>query len=216
VTPDQVGDGSVDEAACSFCGKGPSEVDRLIAGPEVWICDGCVRACYEILEQAGPRATPTSDERPATSDAVMAAIEAAQQAALRGERARARELFGELWERIGDDGDPLHRVTLAHFMADVQDDPADELEWDRRALAAAGVLTDDRAASYSPLLSVRGMLPSLHASLAADYAGLGRLDEAREQLSLAEAAEPDLPDGGYGDLVRSVIAGLRERLVTGG
>jgi hypothetical protein len=145
-------------------------------------------------------------------DEVMAAIEAAQQTALRGDRARARDLFGELWARIGDDGDPLHRVTLAHFMADVQDDPADELDWDRRALAAADVLTDDRARSFSPLLTVRGMRPSLHASLADDYQRLGRPDEAREQLRLAEAAEPDLPAGGYGDLVRSAIADVRARL----
>ncbi|TFV69734.1 hypothetical protein E4P39_21155 [Blastococcus sp. CT_GayMR19] len=146
------------------------------------------------------------------SDEVMAAITTAQQAALSGDRPRARELFGELWTRIGDDGDPTHRVTPAHFMADLQDDPSQELEWDRRALAAADVLTDDRAASFHPLLTVRGMRASLHASLAADYERLGRLSEAREQLHLAEAAEPDLPDGGYGELVRSAMAGLRERL----
>jgi Na+-transporting NADH:ubiquinone oxidoreductase subunit NqrA len=143
---------------------------------------------------------------------VMAAITAAQQVALGGERARARELFGGLWARIGDHGDPLHRVTLAHFMADVQDDPSQELEWDRRALAAADVLTDDGAAEYHPTLSVRGMRASLHASLAADHERLGRLEQAREQLQLAEAAVPDLPDGGYGELVRSVITELRERL----
>jgi ATP-dependent Clp protease ATP-binding subunit ClpX len=34
---------------CSFCGKRASEVERLIAGPKVFICDGCVDACIEIL-----------------------------------------------------------------------------------------------------------------------------------------------------------------------
>jgi hypothetical protein len=185
----------------------------------VWICDECVRVCYQILEEVGPASSPeaVTDQQPATpdqpvSDEVMVAIATAQQAALSGDRSRARELFGGLWALIGDDGDPLHRVTLAHVMADVQDDPSQELEWDRRALAAADVLTDDRAASYHPLLSVRGMCASLHASLAADYERLGRLAEAREQLHLAEAAEPDLPDGGYGELVRSAIADVRERL----
>jgi hypothetical protein len=205
-------------AACSFCGKGPEDVERLIAGPEVWICDACVRVCYQVLEQVeasnGP--DPATDQAPTSAqgspDEVMAAIVAAQQAALNGERERARDLFAGLWAQVGHDGDPLHRVTLAHFMADVQDDPAQELEWDRRALAAADVLTDDRAGAFSPSLTVRGMRASLHASLAADCERVGRLEEAREQLALATAAEADLPDGGYGELVRASIQEIRERL----
>jgi ATP-dependent Clp protease ATP-binding subunit ClpX len=38
-----------DKLKCSFCGKRASEVARLIAGPSVFICDGCVDACIEIL-----------------------------------------------------------------------------------------------------------------------------------------------------------------------
>ncbi len=34
---------------CSFCGKSQHEVEKLIAGPKVHICDGCVGACIEIL-----------------------------------------------------------------------------------------------------------------------------------------------------------------------
>jgi ATP-dependent Clp protease ATP-binding subunit ClpX len=34
---------------CSFCGKSQHEVDKLIAGPKVHICDGCVDTCIEIL-----------------------------------------------------------------------------------------------------------------------------------------------------------------------
>jgi hypothetical protein len=143
----------------------------------------------------------------------MAAIATAQQAALSGERDRARGLFADLWAQVGEGGDPLHRMTLAHFMADAQDDPEQELAWDLRAVAAADELTDERASSFQPSLAVRGMRPSLHGSLAADYEKLGRLDEAREQLALAEAALPDLPEGGYGDLVRSVIRDLRDRLL---
>jgi hypothetical protein len=40
---------------CSFCGKTDREVARLLAGPFVHICDGCVGACNKILE-----ATPAS------------------------------------------------------------------------------------------------------------------------------------------------------------
>lgn len=34
---------------CSFCGKSQDEVQRLIAGPDVYICDECVGLCNEIL-----------------------------------------------------------------------------------------------------------------------------------------------------------------------
>ena len=36
---------------CSFCGKSQDEVQRLIAGPDVFICDECVALCNEILTQ---------------------------------------------------------------------------------------------------------------------------------------------------------------------
>ena len=39
---------------CSFCQKLGPEVGKIIAGPGIYICDECVRACVEILEQAGP------------------------------------------------------------------------------------------------------------------------------------------------------------------
>jgi len=36
---------------CSFCGKGHSEVKKLIAGPGVYICNECVDLCVSILEK---------------------------------------------------------------------------------------------------------------------------------------------------------------------
>ncbi len=54
-----------------------------------------------------------------------------------GDREEARNRLGALWAELGSDGDPLHRCTLAHYMADAQDDPGDELAWDLRALTAA-------------------------------------------------------------------------------
>ena len=39
---------------CSFCGKGQDEVQKLIAGPGVYICDECIHLCNMILvEEAG-------------------------------------------------------------------------------------------------------------------------------------------------------------------
>lgn len=36
---------------CSFCGKTQDQVKKLIAGPEVYICDECVELCNEILDE---------------------------------------------------------------------------------------------------------------------------------------------------------------------
>ncbi len=36
---------------CSFCGKTQDQVKKLIAGPDVYICDECVDLCNEILEE---------------------------------------------------------------------------------------------------------------------------------------------------------------------
>jgi ATP-dependent Clp protease ATP-binding subunit ClpX len=36
---------------CSFCGKSQDQVRKLIAGPEVYICDECVDLCNEILDE---------------------------------------------------------------------------------------------------------------------------------------------------------------------
>jgi ATP-dependent Clp protease ATP-binding subunit ClpX len=36
---------------CSFCGKEQSVVKKLIAGPAVYICDGCIRLAGEILQE---------------------------------------------------------------------------------------------------------------------------------------------------------------------
>ena len=36
---------------CSFCGKSHSEVQKLIAGPGVYICDSCINVCKDILDK---------------------------------------------------------------------------------------------------------------------------------------------------------------------
>jgi hypothetical protein len=197
---------------CSFCGKGTTEVSRLIQGPGVAICDGCTRVCYQIIEDVdGAVHVP-----PSAPDEVMAAVTQAQQLALLGNRDQARQAFAAIWEQIGPEGDALQRMTLAHYMADLQDDPGVELEWDLRALAAAESLTDERATSYHSTLLVRGFYASLHLNLANDYQKLDRVQDARRHLTLAENATPDLPPDGYGDLVRSGIATLRQQLAPSG
>lgn len=36
---------------CSFCGKPQDEVNRIIAGPGVYICNECIELCQEIIDE---------------------------------------------------------------------------------------------------------------------------------------------------------------------
>jgi len=44
-------DKNLEELHCSFCGRKGSEVETLVAGPDVYICEKCVKASYEIIKQ---------------------------------------------------------------------------------------------------------------------------------------------------------------------
>jgi ATP-dependent Clp protease ATP-binding subunit ClpX len=54
---------SADLLKCSFCGKSQKQVQQLIAGPGVYICDECVELCNEIIEERLAEAgdEPTSE-----------------------------------------------------------------------------------------------------------------------------------------------------------
>jgi ClpX C4-type zinc finger len=46
------------EPTCSFCGKLPEQVKKLIAGPGVYVCDECVAMMSEIIEDDAPSPDP--------------------------------------------------------------------------------------------------------------------------------------------------------------
>ena len=47
---DSTDGGSKTKLFCSFCGKSQNDVKKLIAGPNVFICDECVELCADILK----------------------------------------------------------------------------------------------------------------------------------------------------------------------
>lgn len=95
-------------AACSFCLKPNTEVKRLVAGPGVFICDGCVALCAQLIE--GPP-TPVPQlaawEQEVSIDAVLASLPRIAAAGAQVEENlakwvhRARAL-GATWARIGE------------------------------------------------------------------------------------------------------------------
>ncbi|OXM73014.1 MULTISPECIES: hypothetical protein [Amycolatopsis] len=119
--------------------------------------------------------------------------------AMTAEPAEARRILLRLWE----EGPAVDRCAAAHFLADRQDSPEEELRWDLRALEVA------RAADPA---EVRGFFPSLHLNLGDVYRRLGDVRRAREHLAEAQAEIGTLADDGYGGMIRDGIARLAQRL----
>ncbi|HEY0812857.1 MAG TPA: hypothetical protein VGE11_06205 [Pseudonocardia sp.] len=145
-------------------------------------------------------------------DDVMAEIATVVALAQGGQAATARERFAEIWHRMGPSGDPLHRCALAHYAADVQTDPDDELQWDLRALDAAQQISDERAKDYHRSLAVAAFFPSLHLNLADVYRRLRNWEQAKQHVAMAQAAAETLDDDGYGRMIRAGIARCADRL----
>jgi hypothetical protein len=97
-------------------------------------------------------------------------------------------------------------------MADVQDDVREELAWDLRALAAADLVTDERAAQAGIALPVAGLYPSLHLNVADCHRKLGDLDRARDHLQQARDTIGALGDDEYGRLIRNGLEQLARQL----
>ncbi|MFG2592576.1 hypothetical protein [Streptomyces sp. NPDC048438] len=166
------------------------------------------------------------EQREVPGDAVMTRIGQAIMLLHAGDREEARNRFGILWSEIGERGAALHRCTLAHYMADTQDDPGDELAWDLRALTAAEGLTGaevtapdaDPGTDPEPggerreVTAVRALVPSLHLNLAADYLKLQRFESARVHLDRAWDAVGVLEDDGYGGGIRAAIGRMEQRM----
>ncbi len=146
------------------------------------------------------------------TDPTLIRIGEVAQAGHQGDREAARHRFAEIWDEIGERGDPLHRCTLAHVMADVQVDVHDELRWDQRALAAAELVTEARAQQAGMTLPVAALYPSLHLNLSECYRKLGDLARAREHLQQPRASIDVLGDDEYGRLIRDGLQKVAERL----
>ena len=78
---------------CSFCGKTQNMVDRLVAGPNVYICNECIALCNDILSEeeeyaeghsevrnAGPKKLPLPSEMKKTLDEYVIGQERAKKA----------------------------------------------------------------------------------------------------------------------------------------
>lgn len=129
-----------------------------------------------------------------------------------GDREEARNRLAGLWKEADAGAAPLQRCTIAHYMADTQDDPADELVWDLCALEAAQSLTEDHVSWGEDAVAVRTLYPSLHLNIAADHAKLGDTPAAHRALDRARRAAAELADDEYGRGIRAAINRLAARV----
>ncbi|SCL71286.1 hypothetical protein GA0070608_4599 [Micromonospora peucetia] len=171
--------------------------------------------CHEDPTAGHPATTVRNTVDTNDADEVMANIGRALELGQAGDRANARDALTELWGRIGYAGDAVHRCTVAHHLADLQESVADELMWDRRALAAVADLDDQRVQRHDVSLRVRAFLPSLHLNLADGYRRAGDVERARHHVTVAAPLVAELPDDGYGAMIRDAISRVTGLLDTG-
>lgn len=146
---------------------------------------------------------------PAAPDPTMETIGRAVELGRAGDVDTARLQLVDLWQEVGPSGDPFHRCTLAHYLADLYDHPAEALIWDIRALDAAAPLSDERAQAHHQSLQVAGFYPSLHLNIADNLRRLGAFDAALDDISRAEVRMVALPDDDYGRMIRTAIEEVR-------
>jgi ATP-dependent Clp protease ATP-binding subunit ClpX len=90
---------------CSFCGRSDDEVDRLVAGPGVHICDACVALCQRAIDENPPPSVRTWDEL--SDDGLLA-----EMVRVHGTRHQIDQAVGQVvarlrgrgitWARIGE------------------------------------------------------------------------------------------------------------------
>jgi hypothetical protein len=96
---------SPSDLRCSFCNKSKDEVDRLVAGPGVFICDGCIRLAEQVI--AEERGQLFEDLQSRSNDELLASIARLDTAPDHVERAVAEHVRilrerGVTWARIGE------------------------------------------------------------------------------------------------------------------
>lgn len=95
-------------AVCSFCLRPNSDVNTLVAGPGVFICDDCVAMCAQVIEakpRSAVRVAPWQQET--TLEGVLANLPRIAAAGAQVEQnlvewVHRSRVLGATWARVGE------------------------------------------------------------------------------------------------------------------
>jgi hypothetical protein len=127
-------------------------------------------------------------------DPLVAEIQAAVNDLHDGRVTRARRRLEGLWEQVEQTANSSHRCAVAHWLADTQDDPSQELAWDERALLEAETLPGRQVPFAGTAATIATMYPRLHLDVATACWRMRDACGALEHLAKARAGLADLPD----------------------
>lgn len=110
-----------------------------------------------------------------------------------GNAKEASELFYQAWNEASTD---LEKFIAAHYVARHQEDVADKLKWDERALNFALKVNDG---------NMKGTYSSLYLNIGKCYEDLGDPEKANDRYRQARAYSHYLKDDGYGKMIGAGI-----------
>lgn len=128
----------------------------------------------------------------------------------RGEQTEAGDQFAALWDELKSDGYAYHRCVLAHFIADIQHHPDEELAWDLEALQIADAAIE--GGTDPTVASLEKFLPSLHMNLADDFRKQGNFPKARHHVQLGMESGGSLGIDAYGQRVRAELIRIEAQI----
>lgn len=134
-----------------------------------------------MLSMIGP-----TERCPVTSTAKL--LQRAHEALrlhISGEHEAARTSLIALWEELGDQGNPMVRCSVAHYLADLQGSVESSLHWNLLAWQEVGRVAAPDQVETELGVSSRQLYPSLLLNLAEDYRKLGQSSLARDALDRA-------------------------------
>lgn len=128
------------------------------------------------------------------TDPVVVLCAAGMRAEGAGDIDDARGLFEQAWRTATTD---YQSCIAAHYVARLQLDPADTLEWNERCLTLADAVGDE---------SVSTFYPSAYLNIGSSLEKLGRWQAAENAYLEAGQVLARLGDDGYAALVRGAVA----------
>jgi len=123
---------------CSFCRKSQHIVRKLVAGPQVFICDECVELCMVIVREGSSSfylRTPDEYRKLATDD-----VRAAEAAGMPTDKALLA--VGRTWLRLAEESEKANRPAAEEEPSEPaapakQDEPAPPAEQSQPAAQPA-------------------------------------------------------------------------------